>query len=52
MSDRITLTGLRATGHHGVFEQERIDGQEFVVDVGKDAGDEAAGVVVKLASDP
>jgi dihydroneopterin aldolase len=31
--DRITLTGLRATGHHGVFEQERIDGQEFVVDV-------------------
>jgi dihydroneopterin aldolase len=33
MNDRITLTGLRATGHHGVFEQERIDGQEFVVDV-------------------
>ena len=33
MSDRITLTGLRATGHHGVFEHERIDGQEFVVDV-------------------
>jgi dihydroneopterin aldolase len=33
MSDRIVLTGLRATGHHGVFEQERIDGQEFVVDV-------------------
>ncbi len=31
--DRITLTGLRATGHHGVFEHERIDGQEFVIDV-------------------
>jgi len=33
MSDRIVLTGLRAIGHHGVFEQERIDGQEFVIDV-------------------
>ena len=33
MTDRITLTGLRATGHHGVFEHERIDGQEFVVDL-------------------
>jgi dihydroneopterin aldolase len=33
MTDRITLTGLRATGYHGVFEQERRDGQDFVVDV-------------------
>lgn len=31
--DILTLTGLRATGHHGVFEHERRDGQEFVVDV-------------------
>ena len=31
--DRITLTGLRATGHHGVFEHERVDGQVFVIDV-------------------
>ena len=31
--DRLALTGLRATGHHGVFEAERRDGQEFVVDV-------------------
>jgi 7,8-dihydroneopterin aldolase/epimerase/oxygenase len=31
--DSITLTGLRATGHHGVFDHEREDGQEFVVDV-------------------
>ena len=31
--DRITLTGLRATGNHGVFEHERIDGQVFVIDV-------------------
>ncbi|WP_100365500.1 dihydroneopterin aldolase [Diaminobutyricimonas aerilata] len=33
MMDRITLTGLRATAHHGVFEHERRDGQEFVIDV-------------------
>ena len=31
--DRITLHGVRATGYHGVFEHERRDGQEFVVDV-------------------
>lgn len=31
--DRIDLRGLRARGHHGVFEHERRDGQEFVVDV-------------------
>lgn len=31
--DRLALTGLRATGHHGVLAQERRDGQEFVVDV-------------------
>ncbi|MFT3887887.1 MAG: dihydroneopterin aldolase [Arachnia sp.] len=31
--DRITLTGLTATGYHGVFPEERRDGQPFVVDV-------------------
>ncbi len=31
--DLLTLTGLRATGYHGVFDHERRDGQEFVVDV-------------------
>jgi dihydroneopterin aldolase len=30
--DRITLTGLRVRGFHGVFEHERRDGQDFVVD--------------------
>jgi dihydroneopterin aldolase len=30
---RISLTGLRVRGFHGVFEHERRDGQEFVVDV-------------------
>ncbi|GAA2005700.1 dihydroneopterin aldolase [Nakamurella flavida] len=33
MADRIALTGLRVFGRHGVFEHERRDGQEFVVDV-------------------
>jgi len=31
--DEITLTGLRANAHHGVFEHERRDGQPFVLDV-------------------
>ncbi|WP_203581870.1 dihydroneopterin aldolase [Microbacterium hibisci] len=31
--DEITLTGVRAFGYHGVYEDERRDGQEFVVDV-------------------
>jgi 7,8-dihydroneopterin aldolase/epimerase/oxygenase len=33
MTDRITLTGLRVRGHHGVFEHERRDGQDFLVDI-------------------
>ena len=31
--DTITLTGLRASAFHGVFENERRDGQVFVIDV-------------------
>lgn len=31
--DRITLTGIEAVGHHGVFPFERRDGQPFRVDV-------------------
>jgi len=31
--DRVALRGLRARGHHGVFEHERRDGQDFVVDL-------------------
>jgi dihydroneopterin aldolase len=30
--DRITITGLRVRGHHGVYDVERRDGQDFVVD--------------------
>ena len=32
-TDSITLTGLRITAHHGVFDFERKNGQEFVIDV-------------------
>ena len=31
--DTITLTGITAQGFHGVFEEERRNGQPFVVDV-------------------
>jgi 7,8-dihydroneopterin aldolase/epimerase/oxygenase len=33
MADRIELRGLTVHGHHGVFEHERRDGQDFVVDI-------------------
>lgn len=32
-ADRIELRGLRVFGYHGVFEHERRDGQEFLVDL-------------------
>lgn len=31
--DHITLTGLTVRGRHGVFDFERRDGQDFVIDV-------------------
>ena len=33
MADRIELRGLAIRGRHGVFEQERANGQDFVVDI-------------------
>ena len=33
MTDTITLTGLRVRGRHGVYDFERADGQDFVLDV-------------------
>jgi dihydroneopterin aldolase len=33
VSGHIVLRGLRVRGHHGVFDHERRDGQDFVVDV-------------------
>jgi dihydroneopterin aldolase len=33
VADHIVLTGLTVRGHHGVFDFERRDGQDFVLDV-------------------
>jgi dihydroneopterin aldolase len=44
MTDRIALTGLRVRGFHGVFDHERRDGQEFVIDVGLDVDTAPAAV--------
>jgi dihydroneopterin aldolase len=33
VTDRIELRGLKVRGYHGVFEHERRDGQDFVVDL-------------------
>lgn len=32
-TDTITLSGITAIGHHGVFEHEKRDGQPFTLDV-------------------
>ena len=33
MSDRIELRGLRVRGNHGVYDFERAEGQDFLIDV-------------------
>lgn len=33
MSDKITITGIKASGKHGVLEREKQEEQEFIVDV-------------------
>lgn len=33
MSDEIRVRGLRVFAHHGVFEHERQDGQNFLIDI-------------------
>ncbi len=33
MTDRIVVTGIRGFGFHGVLPEERIAGQEFIVDL-------------------
>ena len=40
ISDHLAVRGLAVHGHHGVFEFERREGQEFVVDLvlGMDTG--------------
>ena len=49
MSDLITLTGLRARGFHGVFDFEKAQGQEFIVDVELEVDLRAAGASDDLA---
>ena len=53
MPDRITITGLRVRGHHGVFEHERRDGQDFVIDavLWLDTAPAAAGDDLRLTAD-
>lgn len=33
MADRIELKGLHCFGYHGVFEHEKREGQDFIIDV-------------------
>lgn len=33
MSDQISITGIHGYGFHGLFENERINGQDFYVDL-------------------
>lgn len=46
--DRITLTGLKARGFHGVFDFEKREGQDFVVDVVLHADHARAGASDRL----
>jgi dihydroneopterin aldolase len=45
----IEIRGLRVFAHHGVFEHERRDGQEFVLDITLRAASDAAGHTDELA---
>lgn len=47
--DTITLTGLRVFGRHGVFDFERDQGQDFVVDVVLELDTRAAAASDELA---
>lgn len=49
VTDRIQVSGISATGFHGVFPEEKRDGQTFVVDVTLEADLTAAGESDDLA---
>jgi dihydroneopterin aldolase len=49
VSDRIALRGLQVRGHHGVFEHERRNGQDFVLDLVLDVDLAKAGASDDLA---
>jgi len=48
VSDTISITGLRLTGYHGVFEHEKRDGQEFLVDLEIELDHSSAGSTDEL----
>lgn len=48
-ADRIALTGLRVRGRHGVFDHERVDGQDFIVDAELEVLTDAAAASDDLA---
>jgi dihydroneopterin aldolase len=49
VSDRIRLAGLQVRGFHGVFEHERRDGQDFLVDAELELSTETAAASDDLA---
>ena len=49
-TDRITLSGLRGRGLHGVYPRERVEGQTFVVDAVLELDTRAAAAGDDLAS--
>jgi len=49
VNDRISLTGLVVRGFHGVFESERRDGQDFVIDAVLEVDTRAAAASDDLA---
>ena len=49
VADRIALSGLRVRGFHGVFEHERRDGQDFVIDAVLELDSSAAAASDALA---
>jgi dihydroneopterin aldolase len=53
MLDRIAITGLRVRGRHGVLEDERVAGQDFLVDatLWVDTGPAAAADDLSLTAD-
>ena len=51
-SDRITLTGLRVHGRHGVLPEERENGQDFLVDAVLRLDTRAAAASDDLADTP
>jgi 7,8-dihydroneopterin aldolase/epimerase/oxygenase len=48
--DIIRLSGISAVGYHGVFEHERRDGQQFIVDVALHTDTRAAAATDELDS--